>query len=120
MYRGGSASILTMLKPGPRVQSSLPAVCPSIPDVAHFRVAQSLGVGQFVADHVRQLNGVTTGFLGIRRSIRTQGLSNVPYWQHARCPVRPRGRHMVPMRLRNTPLWLYFRSVRSSEKSVKL
>src|SRR5713101_8461630 len=40
--------------------------------------------------------------------------------QHAGCPVRPRGRHMVPMRLRNTPLWLYFRSVRSSEKSVKL
>lgn len=28
--------------------------------------------------------------------------------------------HMVPMRLTNTPLWLYFRSVRSSEKSVKL
>src|SRR6266849_1311202 len=34
--------------------------------------------------------------------------------------AKPRGRHMVPMRLTNTPLWLYFRSVRSSEKSVKL
>ena len=33
---------------------------------------------------------------------------------------KPRGRHRVPMILRNTPLWLYFRSVRSSEKSVKL
>jgi hypothetical protein len=32
----------------------------------------------------------------------------------------PPGRHLVPMRLRNTPLWLYFKSVRSSEKSVKL
>lgn len=30
------------------------------------------------------------------------------------------GCHLVPMRLRNTPLWLYLRSVRSSEKSVKL
>src|SRR5215469_2133746 len=40
--------------------------------------------------------------------------------QHARRRAKPRGRHMVPMRLRNTPLWLYFRSVRSSEKSVKL
>ncbi len=40
--------------------------------------------------------------------------------QHAPCPAKPRGRHIVPMRLRNTPLWLYFRSVRSSEKSVKL
>jgi hypothetical protein len=28
--------------------------------------------------------------------------------------------HMVPMRFTNTPLWLYFRSVRSSEKLVKL
>jgi hypothetical protein len=36
-------------------------------------------------------------------------------------PMRtPREHHLVPMRLRNTPLWLYFRSVRSSEKSVKL
>ena len=40
--------------------------------------------------------------------------------QHARCPAKPRGRHIVPMRLTNTPSWLYFRSVRSSEKSVKL
>src|SRR5262245_41632614 len=32
----------------------------------------------------------------------------------------PRRRHFVPMRLTNTPLWLYFKSVRSSEKSVKL
>jgi hypothetical protein len=40
--------------------------------------------------------------------------------QHARCTAKPRGRHIVPMRLTNTPLWLYFRSVRSSEKSVKL
>jgi len=31
-----------------------------------------------------------------------------------------RGRHIVPMILRNTPLWLYFRSVRSSEKSVEV
>src|SRR5215470_2419898 len=30
------------------------------------------------------------------------------------------GRHLVPTILRNTPLWLYFRSVRSSEKLVKL
>ena len=28
--------------------------------------------------------------------------------------------HMVPTRFTNTPLWLYFRSVRSSEKPVKL
>jgi hypothetical protein len=40
--------------------------------------------------------------------------------QHARCPAKPNDRHIVPMRLTNTPLWLYFRSVRSSEKSVKL
>src|SRR5260370_26350895 len=40
--------------------------------------------------------------------------------QHARCPAKPSDRHIVPMRLRNTPLWLYFRLVRSSEKSVKL
>src|SRR5215470_256867 len=32
----------------------------------------------------------------------------------------PRGRYLVPMRLTNMPLWLYFRSVSSSEKSVKL
>ena len=32
----------------------------------------------------------------------------------------PRERHLVPMRLTNTPLWLYFRSVSSSEKLVKL
>jgi len=29
-------------------------------------------------------------------------------------------RHLVPIRLTNMPLWLYFRSVSSSEKSVKL
>jgi hypothetical protein len=29
-------------------------------------------------------------------------------------------RHLVPMRLTNMPLWLYLRSVSSSEKSVKL
>ncbi len=40
--------------------------------------------------------------------------------QHAPCPAKSRGRHIVPMRLTNMPLWLYFRSVRSSEKSVKL
>ena len=40
--------------------------------------------------------------------------------QHARCPAKRRGRYLVAMRLTNTPLWLYFRSVRSSEKSVKL
>jgi len=40
--------------------------------------------------------------------------------QHARYPAKPRECHMVPMRFTNTPLWLYFRSVRSSEKSVKL
>src|SRR5947199_4609540 len=40
--------------------------------------------------------------------------------QHARYPSKPRGRQMVPMILRNMPLWLYFRSVRSSEKLVKL
>jgi hypothetical protein len=34
--------------------------------------------------------------------------------------AKPRGRHIVPMILRNTPLWLYFRSVSSSEKLVKL
>ena len=28
--------------------------------------------------------------------------------------------HLVPIRLRNTPLWLYLRSVRLSEKSVRL
>jgi len=38
----------------------------------------------------------------------------------ARCPVQPHGRHLVPTILRNTPLWLYFKSVRSSEKLVKL
>lgn len=32
----------------------------------------------------------------------------------------PRGRHLVPIRLMNRPLWSYLRSVRSSEKSVKL
>jgi hypothetical protein len=31
-----------------------------------------------------------------------------------------RWRHLAPMRLKNTPLWLYLRSVRSSEKPVKL
>ena len=36
------------------------------------------------------------------------------------CAAKPSGPHIVPMRLTNTPLWLYFRSVRSSEKSVKL
>ncbi len=41
-------------------------------------------------------------------------------FQQARCRAKPRGRHIVPMRLRNTPLCLYFRSVRSSEKLVKL
>ncbi len=40
--------------------------------------------------------------------------------QHARYPAKPREFHMVPMIFRNTPLWLYFRSVRSSEKLVKL
>src|SRR6266566_2938389 len=34
--------------------------------------------------------------------------------QHASCPAKPSDRHIVPMRLTNTPLWLYFRSVRSS------
>jgi hypothetical protein len=29
-------------------------------------------------------------------------------------------RYLVPIRLMNMPLWLYFRSVSSSEKSVKL
>ena len=32
----------------------------------------------------------------------------------------PRERYLVPIRLTNMPLWLYFRSVSSSEKSVKL
>ena len=32
----------------------------------------------------------------------------------------PRGRHLVTTKLTNTPLWSYLRSVRSSEKSVKL
>jgi hypothetical protein len=36
------------------------------------------------------------------------------------CSAPTGGRHIVPMRLRNTPLWLYFKSVKSSEKSVKL
>jgi hypothetical protein len=36
------------------------------------------------------------------------------------CSATTGGRHIVPMRLRNTPLWLYFKSVKSSEKSVKL
>ena len=36
------------------------------------------------------------------------------------CAAKPHGRHRVPIKLTNTPLWLYFRSVRSSEKSVKL
>jgi hypothetical protein len=40
--------------------------------------------------------------------------------QHARCTAKPRGRHILPMRLTKTPLWLYFRSVSSSEKLVKL
>jgi hypothetical protein len=31
-----------------------------------------------------------------------------------------RERHLVPIRLMNMPLWLYFRSVSSSEKLVKL
>jgi hypothetical protein len=31
-----------------------------------------------------------------------------------------RKHHLVPIRLTNMPLWLYFRSVSSSEKSVKL
>ena len=31
-----------------------------------------------------------------------------------------REHHLVPIRLTNMPLWLYFRSVSSSEKSVKL
>jgi len=40
--------------------------------------------------------------------------------QHADCTAKPRGRHIAPTILRNTPLWLYFRSVSSSEKLVKL
>src|SRR5256886_8566852 len=32
----------------------------------------------------------------------------------------PCGRHLVAMRLMNTPLWLYLRSVRSSDMSFKL
>jgi hypothetical protein len=31
-----------------------------------------------------------------------------------------RERHLVPIKFTNMPLWLYFRSVSSSEKSVKL
>jgi hypothetical protein len=32
----------------------------------------------------------------------------------------PDRRYLVPIRLMNMPLWLYFKSVSSSEKSVKL
>ena len=36
-------------------------------------------------------------------------------------PVQTRRKpHLVAMTLKKTPLWLYLRSVRSSEKSVKL
>ena len=42
-------------------------------------------------------------------------LSTAP-WTRSKAPVR----HLVAMMLKNMPLWLYFRSFRSSEKSVKL
>jgi hypothetical protein len=47
----------------------------------------------------------------------------IPFGSHLCASPRaflPRRGHFVPMRLTNTPLWLYFKSVRSSEKSVKL
>jgi hypothetical protein len=40
--------------------------------------------------------------------------------KHRRNKKSSRKRHLVATKLKNTPLWLYFRSVRSSEKLVKL
>jgi hypothetical protein len=52
-------------------------------------------------------------------SVRIGGTVQHLNWNQVKRIARY-GRHIVPIRLTNTPLWLYFRSVKSSEKSVKL
>jgi hypothetical protein len=55
--------------------------------------------------------------IGLRNDFQ---LEETRIFSDARYTAKPRGRHIVPIRLTNTPLWLYFKSVRSSEKLVKL
>src|SRR5258708_40369635 len=76
------------------------------PERAFFTVSWiAVSGGCFISPHLR---------LSLNFCCSEAGL------QHARYPAKPRECHMVPMIFTNTPLWLYFRSVRSSEKLVKL
>src|SRR5437867_154231 len=72
------------------------------------KLAQSYAAADTCMRRTRALGGWEASTNQVQRSLT------------AICDANPRGRHLAPMRLTNTPLWLYLRSVRSSEKLVKL
>ena len=68
------------------------------------------------SNHASWLNQLEIYFSVVQRKVLTPN----DFHSLAQLEAQPPGRHLVPTKLKNTPLWLYFRSVRSSEKLVKL
>jgi len=58
--------------------------------------------------------------VAVARTVASVATVILKGWEQTSIREELEGFYLVPMRLKNMPLWLYLRSVSSSEKSVKL